>query len=90
MIRGFILILMGVLTIGVGIAQAENQITVKSMPPVVVRTFPQTGDTAVDTAIKEISVTFSKEMITKEMWSWMMASKDSFPIISGEVKSLAD
>ena len=26
MIRGFILILMGVLTIGVGIAQAENQI----------------------------------------------------------------
>ena len=90
MIRGFILILMGVLTIGVGIAQAENQITVKSMPPVVVKTFPQAGDTAVEPAIKEISVTFSKEMITKEMWSWVMASKDSFPIISGEVKYLAD
>jgi len=80
---------MGTLIIGVGIAQAENQITVKSMPPVVVKTFPQAGD-AVDTAIKEISVTFSKEMITKEMWSWVMASKDSFPIISGEVKYLAD
>jgi len=90
MIRGFILILMGVLTICVGIAQAENQITVKSMPPVVVKTFPQAGDTAVDPAIKEISVTFSKEMITKDMWSWVMASKDSFPIISGEVKYLAD
>lgn len=89
MIRGFILILMGVLTIGVGIAQAENQITVKSMPPVVVKTFPQAGD-AVDTAIKEISVTFSKEMITKEMWSWVMASKDSFPVITGQVKYLAN
>ena len=43
MIRGFILILMGVLTIGVGIAQAENQITVKSMPHVVVKTFLQEG-----------------------------------------------
>ena len=90
MIRGFILILMGTLINGVGIAQAENQFTVKSMPPVVVKTFPQAGDTAVEPAIKEISVTFSKEMITKEMWSWVMASKDSFPIISGEVKYLAD
>lgn len=78
------------MTIGVGIARAENKITVKSMPPVVVKTFPLAGDTAVDPTIKEISVTFSKEMITKEMWSWVMASKDSFPIITGEVKYLAD
>jgi len=78
------------LTIGIGIVQAENKITVKSMPPVVVKTFPQAGDTAVDPAIKEISVTFSKEMITKEMWSWVMASKDSFPPITGKVKYLDD
>jgi len=90
MIRVLIILLMGMLTIGIGIARAENQITVKSMPPVVVKTFPQAGDTAVDPAIKEISVTFSKEMITKEMWSWVMASKDSFPVITGEVKYLAD
>ena len=62
----------GVLTIGVGIAQAENKITVKSMPPVVVKTLPQAGGTAVDPAIKEISVTFSKEMMTKDMWhGWL-------------------
>jgi len=90
MIRVLIILLMGMLTIGVGIGQAENKITVKSIPPVVVKTFPQAGDTAVDPAIKEISVTFSKEMITKKMWSWVMASKDSFPIITGQVKYLAD
>lgn len=90
MIRVLIILLMGTLIIGVGIAQAENQITVKSMPPVVVKTFPQAGDTAVDPSIKQISVTFSKEMITKEMWSWVMASKDSFPVITGQVKYLAD
>ena len=90
MIRVLIILFMGTLIIDVGIAKAENQITVKSMPPVVVKTFPQAGDTAVDPAIKEISVTFSKEMITKEMWSWVMGSKDSFPVITGQVKYLAD
>ena len=48
-----------------GIAQADNNISVDSMPPVVVQTFPQAGDIAVDPAIAEISVTFSKEMITQ-------------------------
>ena len=84
------MLLAGVLSIGVGIVQAENKITVKSMPPVVVKTFPQAGETAVDPSIKEISVTFSKEMMTKDMWSWVMVSKESFPNISGEVKYLKD
>lgn len=88
--RIVMMLLMGVLAIGVGIVQAENNITVKSMPPVVVKTFPQAGDTAVDASIKEISVTFSKEMMTKNMWSWVMVSKESFPNISGEVKYLKD
>jgi RNA polymerase sigma-70 factor (ECF subfamily) len=79
-----------VMAISVGTVQAENKITVKSMPPVVVKTSPQAGDAAVDPSIKEISVTFSKEMMTKDMWSWVMISKESFPIISGEVKYLKD
>ena len=88
--RLMIMLLAGVLAIGVGIVQAENEITVKSMPPVVVKTFPQAGDMAVDPSIKEISVTFSKDMMTEDMWSWVMASKESFPSISGEVKYLKD
>ena len=88
--RIVMMLLLGVLAIGVGIVQAENKITVKSMPPVVVKTVPQAGDVNVDHSIKEISVTFSKEMMTKNMWSWVMVSKESFPNISGEVKYLKD
>jgi hypothetical protein len=88
--RVAIILLAGVWMIAVGIVHAENIITVKSMPPVVVKTFPQAGETAVDPSIKEISVTFSKEMMTKDMWSWVMVSKESFPNISGEVKYLKD
>jgi hypothetical protein len=57
-----------------------------AMPPVVVKTFPQAGETAVDLSIKDIRVTFSKDMMTHEMWSWVMVSKDSFPPIVGEVR----
>jgi RNA polymerase sigma-70 factor (ECF subfamily) len=79
-----------VLAIGVGIVQAENEITVQSMPPVVIKTFPQAGEISVDPHIKQISVTFSKEMMTKDMWSWVMISKESFPNLTGEVKFLED
>ncbi len=78
------------LLLGVGIAQADNNLSVDSMPPVVVQTFPQAGDTNVNPAITEISVTFSKEMMTQEMWSWVMVSKDSFPRITGDIKYLSD
>lgn len=88
--RVVMMLLAVVMAISVGTVQAENKITVKSMPPVVVKTSPQAGDAAVDPSIKEISVTFSKEMMTKDMWSWVMISKESFPIISGEVKYLKD
>lgn len=88
--RIIMILLAGILAIGLGTAQAEETITVKSMPPVVVKTFPQAGETDVDPSIKEISVTFSKEMITKEMWSWVIVSTESFPKITGEVKYLTD
>ena len=90
MIRILVILLMAMSTIGAEISEAENQITVKSMPPVVVKTFPQAGDTGVDPSIKEIKVTFSKDMMTEQMWSWVMASKDSFPVITGDVKYLED
>ena len=84
------MVFLGMLILGVGIVRADNKITVKSMPPVVVKTFPLAGDTAVDPSIKEIRVTFSKEMMTREMWSWVMISKDTFPRIAGDVKYMKD
>lgn len=57
------------------------EISVKTMPPSVIKTVPQAGDTAVDPSVKEVSVTFSKEMMTEEMWSWCSSSAETFPEI---------
>ena len=84
------MLLAGVLIAGALTAQAENEMSVQSMPPVVVKTYPQAGDLQVDPSLKEITVTFSKDMMTNQMWSWVMISKESFPQIVGEVKYLSD
>ncbi len=73
-----------------GFARADGGVSVRALPPVVVKTFPQAGDTKVDPAIREVRVTFSKDMITKKMWSWVIHTKDTFPEIAGEVRYLAD
>ncbi len=90
MLRVVMILLVGMLATGIGIVQAENKLTVHTMPPVVVKTSPQAGDTAVDPSISEISVTFSKEMMTQEMWSWVIVSKESFPQLVGDVRYLND
>ncbi|MHC4563554.1 MAG: Ig-like domain-containing domain [Planctomycetota bacterium] len=59
----------------------EMDITVRDMPPSVVSTVPQGGDTAVDPALTEVRVTFSKDMQTKDMWSWCSISEETFPKI---------
>jgi hypothetical protein len=69
---------------GTGIDQAAPKtVTVKSMPPVVVKTELQAGDTQVDAAAPEIRVTFSKEMADKS-WSWSQISDDTFPKVTGK------
>ena len=70
--------------------EAKSKLTIESANPVVIKTFPQAGATEVDPNIKEIKVTFSKDMMTNQMWSWVMVSKESFPKIVGEVKYLND
>ena len=60
------------------------------MPPVVIKTVPQAGDTGVNPSLKEIRVTFSKDMITDQMWSWVRTSKETFPKIAGAVRYLKD
>lgn len=82
--------LIGFIIICAAITQAESEVSVRSMPPVVIKTIPQAGDTSVDPFIKEIRVTFSKEMMIDNMWSWVMISKESFPKITGQVKYLND
>ena len=64
--------------------------SIKTMPPSVVKTVPQAGDTAVDPALKEIKVTFSKDMITDRMWSFCQISKKTFPESAGKIHYLAD
>lgn len=65
-------------------AEEEKHVSVKEMPPVVVRTVPQAGDTAVDAEkVKEIRVTFSKDM-TDESWSWSQISAETFPKVDGK------
>jgi hypothetical protein len=65
--------------------EKKPAMSVERMPPVVVRTVPQAGDTQVDAAkVKEIRITFSKKMMDKS-WSWVQISKETFPKADGEV-----
>ena len=66
--------------------QGEQQpaLSVESAAAVVVKTVPQAGDKQVDAkAIKEIRVTFSKDMQDKS-WSWAQVSKETFPTTTGK------
>ena len=82
--------LLAAVAVGQEKAAEEQNITVESMPPVVVKTVPQAGDTEVDPGIKEIRVTFSKDMMTRRMWSWCRISVDTFPQTAGDVHYLDD
>jgi RNA polymerase sigma-70 factor (ECF subfamily) len=68
----------------------DNKPSVATLPPVVVKTVPQSGDTAVDAAtVNEIRVTFSKKMADKS-WSWSQISPDTFPKVTGDIRYDAD
>jgi hypothetical protein len=69
-------------------AHAQAQ-TVESMPPVVVKTFPEAGATDVTPGEVEIKVTFSKEM-TDQSWSWSSAWANSDAKIIGKPHYEAD
>ena len=71
-------------------AQTAKEITLKTMPPSVVKTVPQAGDTAVDPALKQITVTFSKDMKTNRMWAVCQISKETFPETPGQIHYLPD
>ena len=70
-------------------AQAEP-VSIEALPPVVVKTVPAAGDGAVDPATREIRVIFSKDMLTRKMWSLVTISQETFPKIDGQMKYLPD
>lgn len=74
--------LAGLLVVG-NVAQAAEELTVATAPPVVIRTVPEAGQTDIDPALKEIRVTFSKPM-RDGSWSWVQTSPASFPKLAGQ------
>jgi hypothetical protein len=70
-----------VLIMSVSNAYAED-VSIQKLPPVVVRTIPESGATNVDPALSEIRVTFSKDMQDGD-WSCVNMSKDSYPSTTG-------
>ena len=58
---------------------------INAMPPVVVKTVPESGVKDVDPSETEIRVTFSKPM-TNGSWSWSTAWQDSSPKTIGKPK----
>lgn len=69
-------------------ARAE-EVTLGTVPPVVVQTFPAAGSAEVDPLLKEIRVTFSKPM-RDGSWSWAMIDREHFPRQAGDPKFSGD
>ena len=66
-----------------------EEASIKTLPPVVVKTIPAAGDDKVDPKVTEIQVTFSKEM-EDASWSWATLSESTFPKVDGKSKYLKD
>lgn len=81
-----VIIIVAILALTLTPNQAKAKLTLKSAPPVVISTFPAPGTTGVDPSLKEIKVTFNKDMKADNSWSWVTISKDTFPKITGTVK----
>jgi RNA polymerase sigma-70 factor (ECF subfamily) len=73
----------------IGAAARADDVTLESVPPVVVKTVPEAGASDVSPRLAEIRVTFSKDM-QDGSWAWSTFSKESFPKLDGKPKYLAD
>jgi len=60
-------------------------ISIQGMPPMFVRTIPESGSMGVDPGLTEIRATFSKDMLDGG-WSCVNLSKDTFPSLAGDSK----
>lgn len=64
----------------------RSGLSVATAPPVVVETTPRAGALDVDPNVSEVRVTFSKDMMTDDMWSVVKISDDTFPKLTGNVR----
>jgi RNA polymerase sigma factor (sigma-70 family) len=68
----------------------DDRVSVRTAPPVVVATVPQSGKTGLDAkAVKELRVTYSKAM-TDGSWSWSTWGQENFPKTTGKPHYLPD
>src|SRR5215212_6673911 len=72
-----------------GVAARADDVTLETVPPVIVKTVPEAGAGEVDPKLTEIKVTFSKDM-QDASWSWVTLSKESYPKMQGMPRYLAD
>jgi hypothetical protein len=73
---------------GLWTARAQTQ-TIESMPPVVVKTIPESGAKDVAPGEMEIKVTYSKPM-SDGTWSWTSAWENSPPEMVGKPRYESD
>ncbi len=59
------------------------------VPPVVIKTVPESGATGIDPALGEIRATFSKPMQTNS-WAWGIWNKENFPKATTPIHFLSD
>ncbi len=80
-----------VAVIGVMASGGANgqEVSLEAAPAVVVKSVPEAGAKDVDAGMKEIRVTFSKEMAGGS-WSWATYTKESSLEIVGEPRYLED
>lgn len=81
---GFCLICISAVPDGLG-----QGVALESIPPVVIETVPRAGDAEVDPGLKEIRITFSKDMLDGS-WSAVQLTEENFPKILGKPRYLDD
>ncbi|MDA1277970.1 MAG: Ig-like domain-containing protein [Verrucomicrobia bacterium] len=82
-------VLASLVLFAVGIARGAEP-SIKSLPPSVIKTVPECGNTNVDAATTtQIKVTFSKGMMDGS-WSWSQISDETFPQLIGKPRYLDD
>jgi len=87
--RNKMLNLLFLLTSGAFLSAYGQEVSLKSAPPVVVKTVPVAGSTDVDSGLSELRVTFSKAMADGS-WSWSTWGEDTFPEMTGKPHYLED
>jgi hypothetical protein len=65
------------------VLDANSDVSIGNLPPSVVNTVPECGDTHVDPALSQLAVTFSKDMQQSCSWCIIQDHPDAFPKLIG-------